>query len=66
MSSLPSTTTPEPEGMRSGSTSVRISTFPVNEHEKWVSCDEQKGNLALSFVIFVSSCFNRTGVIIFN
>ena len=55
MSSLPSTTTPEPEGMRSGSTSVRMSTFPVNEHEKWVSCDEQKGNLAL--FIFCDICF---------
>ena len=51
--------------MRSGSTSVRMSTFPVNEHEKWVSCDEQKGNLALSFVVFffVSSCFfNRQSI----
>ena len=55
MSSLPSTTTQEPEGMRNGSTSSRISTFPVNEHVKLVSCDEQKGNLAL--FTFCDICF---------
>ena len=55
MSSLPSTTTQDPEGMRNGSTSSRISTFPVNERVKLVSCDEQKGNLAL--FTFCDICF---------